>query len=494
MLLSLLLLAGALQDPFEFQRGTDREDVGRLLPPQVEVEKIDGRTWYTVRARNASAEAVLSRLATLSGRHLEGMDSLERSALITTELEQRPLSQVLEFTLGSLGLRYELRRDAIVVREREPAPDEALDQASASWLRAWTRFPDHPAAPSARLAQGEIAELRGLSAAARDHYIALSEDYPRCELVGEALMRAGRITARMGLWSEAAQLFRELAGNDHAAEYHAPARLEWARAMIELGDPEAASHMLTALARDYPPKNDTERTARVLVEAQALNARERHLDAMRAIDGLGDGLDAFGARQALLIRARALEGVGLPGEAARAWLVLAEDASPTEARTAFEQAARLSLDDGDELATLFVTKQAEQAGVRGLEVFAQEARARLGLGTPGDEPTAEERLTQAEDWLEKGDADSATIVIEPLFMGRGAMPDRMATRVCVAWARCLEKTAGLGPAIDALAEVRPEFEDQEARRAIDIGAADLFELHGRYDDAVEAYRGRYAQP
>lgn len=191
---AVLLLLAALS----FQEPVERS---LYLRPEVKMERIDGRPWFTVRAQNASVEEIIAELASASDREVQGFDTLERSALVTVDLEQRPLDVVLEYTLGSIGIEFELRRDRIIISPGAPenlGTDESLERASFAWVRAATRFPDHPEAATARLAQGEIAELRGLLGPARDHYLTLIERYPKSPLAAEAYMRAGRVSARLG--------------------------------------------------------------------------------------------------------------------------------------------------------------------------------------------------------------------------------------------------------------------------------------------------------
>jgi tetratricopeptide (TPR) repeat protein len=470
---------------------------GNLLEPQeIRVVPREGRDWFTVRAQNASALSVLREVTRLSGHELNGLDLLDRPALLTVDLSDRPIEHVLEYALGSLGLRYELDRRSITVLEGEPrSSEEHLDLATASWIRVANRFPDHPAAADARFAQAQLAELRGLDGAARSLYLTLVEDYPNAALTGEAYMRAGRISARLGQWSDASRIYRTLADLDVASEYHAAARLEWARTMVAQGDPRSAMYMLSALDANYPTFDRTELTARRLVKARALNSRELYMEALEELDLADPDFDSLGALEALQIRAVALEGIGLPGEAARAWLLYADEATGRERVFAFGQAARLSLEAEDELAVLFVVRQAEEAGVEvGLEGFERTARARLGFVVDTETKTIVDRLDQAEEWLDAEDFERAAEPLESLFLARGALDDATAARVCVAWARCLDGTTGLGPAIQALTSVRADFEDLEHRRLIDTGAARLFEAHNRFDDAIEAYQGRYAQP
>jgi tetratricopeptide (TPR) repeat protein len=467
------------------------------LRPVVTVEHIDGRPWYTVRAQNAAAEQILTELARLSDRELEGFEALSRSSLVTVDLERRPIEVVLEYTLGSIGLGYELRRDRITVSKdgfEIVGTEENLERASFAWVRAASRFPDHPEAAAARLAQGEISELRGLLGPARDHYLTLIERYPKSPFTAEAYMRAGRVSAQLGDWAGASRNFRTLANMATAPDYHAAARLEWAKAQIKLDDPEAALHMLSALEINYPPIDATDRTARLLVRARALSARGLYMEALQAIDGADGDLDPIGSWEALEIRALALDGIGLPGEAARAWLLYAEGASGVEQVLAFEHAARLSLEAGDELATLFVVRRAAILGADdGLARYATEARQRLGFMTigPSDAQGVLARLDQAELWLENDELGRACSIFEALYLGRGALDELTKARVCVGWAHCVATQQGLEAAIGTLSEIRASLQSFEARRRLDLGTARLLEAHGFDERAIDAYEGRY---
>ena len=490
-----LLLPLLLAAPVGAQRFDSVDELVR--PARVRRIESEGREWYDVRAQNAQALVLLREIGRAADRELYGLEHLSRSTLVTVELERRPLEQVLEFLLGSLGLRFELQGRTVirVIGDGPESITEHIDVATASWMRASRRFPDHPAAPEARLAIGELAEARGLLGAARTNYLTLVEDYPRAAVVGEAYMRAGRISASMGQWGEAAQYFRTLANMTERPEYAATARLEWARSMIAQGDAQSALYVVNALETEYPANDVTETTARRLVKARAYNELARYMEALQEIDQADGDFDSFGAWEALHIRAVALEGVGLPAEAARAWLLYAREAKGEDRKLAYTEAARLSLTAEDELAVLFIVQQSElsESGAD-LESFERTARERLGLAIEGEAASTEDRIHRAEQWLEEGDPSSAGAVFQSLFLGRGALPEDLGARVCVGWARCLEAQGGLAPAIELLREVRPEFTEAEARQRIDLGAASLFESNQRFDDAIEAYQGNYAQP
>ncbi|MEQ1894251.1 MAG: hypothetical protein ABL998_17045, partial [Planctomycetota bacterium] len=63
----------------------------QLEPTVVKLERREGRELWTVRARQASAVALLERVAELSNRRLEATSALERAPLIDVALDRRPL-------------------------------------------------------------------------------------------------------------------------------------------------------------------------------------------------------------------------------------------------------------------------------------------------------------------------------------------------------------------------------------------------------------------
>jgi len=462
--------------------------------PTIRYEYDTGAEWWTVKVRNYSAVKLLDRITTLTARSIEGREHLEGAPLITVDLDRRSLDQVLEFALGSVDLRHDLRRDAITITPTDSSPTSGtlMALASAAWVRATTLFPDSEEAPMARLSQGELAELRGFRQTARERYLSLIEDFPEAEQVDDAMMRAGRLSMRMELYHEAAQIFRELA--DLESEYRPAARLEYARALIELGEWDLSLLVLQNLDEYFPAIDDVERTARSIVRARALNKRGEPIEALRELDGLDESFDPLGSCEALAIRASSLEAMSMPADAARAWLAYSRDARPEERERALEQAARLSLDAGDELGTLFVCREAERLGVAGgFPTYQRKARQALGFAIAGDARGAGivERIEHGEALLASEGADIAYSLFEDLFIGRRSLGEQEAARIAVGWATCLAHREGIEPAVKVLSSERSRYQTIEARKRLDLAAAHLLEGAGLLERAVDAYQGSY---
>jgi TolA-binding protein len=472
-----------------------------LEPSVVKVERGEQGERWTVRARQASPRLLLERVAELGGLELAGLEALESAALIDVGLERRPLAELLEYSLGSLGLAAEVGPERITVLPalaRAPTRDEEVALASAAWARAARRFPRHPAAATAQLAQGELQELLGRQEAARTSYLDLLGSAPRSRAAAEAYLRAGRIAARRGEQGEAAEHFRALANLKGAEEYQAVARLELARATLALGDHGSALHILDALERTNPTDQRTELSARVLLRVEALLAAGRCQDALLELEARTGKLDALGERELPRLRARALEGAGLTEEASRAWLLVARAEPASRPRAlAFERAGSLALASGDPLGVLFIVREAQACGL-GATLAALERRARgeLGVLEPElvtGERSASDRLRQAELLLERGRPAEAQALFDELFAERAllfpAAEER--ARLALGRARALCAAQGIDAAVRLLAEERRLMPEVEARGVLDVGAAELLEAQGLFERASEAYQGRY---
>lgn len=459
----------------------------------VSVSRQDGREGplWSLFCEDVPLEEALRAFAKKAGLALEGAELLPRGAEVTLDLRKRPAEELLEIVFGSQGLAFELARGSLVVKPGAHEPDELLHDAQQAWRRVQAHGDEH-AAIRARLAQGNLAEVRGDLEGAYKLYAELAEE----ELSpdgAEAMFRAGRILERLGHWAEAAQHFRTLASIDEGKLFHARARLELARVSIELGDAKSAVHLLNFLETNYPTLDKVERAERRLVRARAFNAVHEYVEALRVLEE-GEVVSAPEAEaRALEVRAVAFEGLGFHVEAARAWLIFARETDDEEARVrAFEQAGELSLEAGDELGALFVCREAAKHGAdEGLGELQRRARLRLGLDEADTPTTILERLELAEKRLADGDTRGAGLLFESLYLARGALPLDEQARVLAGWARVVALRSGLEAAIEVLSRSRAGLEEPEAQGLLDVTAAGLYEAEGLYELAAEAYRGIY---
>jgi len=453
-------------------------------------ESRDGPRW-SLLCEEAPVDEVLRALARKSGLALEGAELVPVGATATVQLQRRSLEQVLDFVLGSQGLRYELVRGTLRLLPATSDPAELLRLAQDAWGRVEADG-EPRASAKARLARGNLLEVRGDLEAAYHVYADLAEDQASDE-AAEAMYRAGRILQRLGHWAEAAQHFRTLASLEGAESLRSKARLELARASIELGDAPSALHVLNYLEANYETDDPVELCERRLVRARALNATHEYVEALRVLGAGEIAADADTRERSLAILAEAFQGLGFEVEAARAWLIFAREAARGEqSERAFARAAELSLEGGDELGTLFICREAARHGAdEGLGALAHRARVRLGLEEEEPPSTIEERLTRAEELLARRQVVEAAEILEGLYLARGTLSEPDQARVVAGWARVLLVRKGLEAAIELLSRGRDSLQDPDAARTLDLAAAALFESQDRFEDAAEAYRGNY---
>jgi hypothetical protein len=457
-------------------------------------ETKDGARW-SVLCEEAPLDELLRALAKKSGLALENTELLPLGTVVSIQLERRPFEQILEIVLGTQGLRHELARGTLRLLPPTNDPAELLRLAQDAWHgveASGEAEGDAHAAARAKLAQGNLAEVRGDLEGAYRLYAELEQDDLGEDAV-EATYRAGRILQRLGHWAEAAQHFRTLASLDEAKRFHSKARLELARVSIELGDAQSALHLLNFLDANFLTDDQAELAERRLVRARACNATHDYVEALRTLEE-GEIISATQAEaRSLAIRAEAFEGLGFEVEAARAWLIFAREAAAPEERTAaFEKAAQLSLAAGDELGTLFICREAAKSGGdEGLGTFVHTARLRLGLDEEEPPSTIQERLELAEHLLAEEERAKAAELFEGLYLARGALAEPDQARILAGWSQVLLDRVGLEAALEVLSKARANFEDPLAAQTLDLAAAALLEAEGRFEEAAEAYRGNY---
>lgn len=480
--------------PLFLASGADEPETFGALT--VEVAASDAGLRCTLRGTNIPVDRVVRELATRSGRELTGFEGIARAALVTVDLVDRPLEEALEVTLGSVGLRAELRNDLVRVvpstfQDREPK--ELRELATASYLSALQRFPEHPLGASARLSQATIEEARGNRSAALEHLRALIESYRTSPLVHQARLRAAALLMAMERHAEAATDLRLVAAASGAAPWHAEARLELARTTLALGNPELCEAMIATLERSFPTADRQVIAERELVRAEAFLQLERWVDALHAVERCASlGMPTTLEVPAMAVRARAFEGLDMPKEASRAWLIVATLDSGEWQRTAFERSAALALESDEEVSVLFIAAAATRAGSDAeLTKSVFEARRRLGL--PEDTAALEpplalsyaEELANNERWTE------LSPTLDRLHEQRAQLSYEDFVRLASVRARQSFALAGIDAALGVLRDARWELETSEARQPIDQVAAELLELGRNFDRAVLAYEGVY---
>lgn len=462
---------------------------------QVRVARVDGEFRCSVYAERAPLHELLTDLSRECEVVLEGFERVSRSAQVDVDLVDRPIAQVLDYVLGSVGLRVESRAGTWRVTDspRAPLEPERLREEAMSALFAALRdFPDHPAAADGLIAQGLLELDRGHAAAASAQFDALVERFPDSPRVPEALWRSARAQMELHEWEDAADRFAELLRLDVEHPFESEARVELARCAIGRGEPADALVLLDALEALDPATDQTDERARGLVRAEALNDLGRARECMPLLDRI-EALAPRGAEVVAVYeqRARALEAVGRPADAARLWLAFAESCPADERTLGLRHAARLALESGEELSVLFIARMAEDGrGADELAELAREARERLALSVSPREASLDQRLTRGEELVTTGKFGEARDALAVLGLSRGQLDQEQLARFALAYTRALAETDGVDEALSALRQLLPELSDSEARRALYLFAGDALEAVGRTDEAILAWQGR----
>ncbi len=462
----------------------------------VEVRANDGDARATVLAGRVPLWRLLGELTDQLGWTLEGLTEEQAGVAVSAHLEDRPVADVFEFLLGSVGLQAELRNDTVFVRRvdaREAAPAAVQQVAAGAYLRALRAFPDHPTVPRALYGQAVTEVLRGNDENARALFLQLVERFPSAAEVPQALLRTSRLLVDAGRWREAEEILGRLLHGETTEDEDREARLTIARCTLEQGDAQRTLFALDAVERIHPARTRSEVQERLYLRARALNGVQRHDEALELLDEADAyGLDPESQRWSLSARGAALEALAAPADAARAYLALAQVASGPEQAQALEAAARLSLEADDVLGALFVAQHASALGSSArVEPFARRARVQLGLDQrPESGTTWQQRLARAERLHDGGLDAEALELLDDLAPLRDQMPADQAVRFTLVWARVIASEESLDAALAMLREALPGIEDPEHRRSVYLLAARLLEGRERFEEAVEAYRGR----
>ncbi|QDU70019.1 tetratricopeptide repeat protein [Engelhardtia mirabilis] len=467
-------------------------------PLYVWLEQVGAETQVTVRGRNVSLETVLKEIARRDQRIVEGLSATRRGVLVSIELEERPIEEVLEYVLGGAGLVAELSPGLLIVREDDSSQltvERLRERAMALYLRATTRYPGHASTERGRLSQGEIEEDRGNPTAALEQYQTLLETFSGSPYRPEAYLRSGLVLEELERWAEAAQQFRQASGDTEFTPEYIPARIGLARCQMEMGNPDMALLMIESLDDAVPPRSRQDQAERGLVRARCQLQREMFVECLGIVDQLERaGLSDADSAEAMRLRAQAFEGLHYYPEAGRAWLVHARMTDGAIRDVSFERAAAIAMDDGDHIGVLFVAAECEKAGSGALlGPMARSARRALGLPIDlgVDDATDSERIKICEEWLEEGELTFAKPVLADLHARRATVHPSLRQRAALAWGRCLYLEAGVEAALSVLRDARPNIEEPAERLALDLMAAEMLEAERQFARAVEAYEGRY---
>ncbi len=459
------------------------------------VEK-DGELVCSVHAMRVTALRLARALAAEFQLEIDGAELLPTSAVVSLDLQDRPLRQVWEYMAGSLGLRAQLRGKSISFlpeQDMQQGVSALLDEASRSYIGLQRDFPDHPLVAEALFQRGWVEERRNALTAAWTSYGMLTERFPESTRVPQALFRGGVVLSQEKEWEQAAERLSALLRLEGVAELEAPTRTALARCLAHLDRSEAALAMLDALESFLPAQTGPDVQERQYVRARALNGLRRWKEAVAALD-TADARTRTAVQEAesLELRAVALEGLADWAGASRNWLLLANRAAGSERTIFLRHAARLALAAGDEVAVLFIASLPPQAEPDPeLLAHGKQARERLALhDRKQPTETASERLLRAERLLSTGSELEAHALLASIHPLRSTLKPTELVQFASRYARALGERDGIQRAIELLREVLPTTNDATVRREIYLLASDMYERAGQFDAAIEALEGR----
>lgn len=468
------------------------------VPLQLEAQATETGWLITCEAHNASLSDLCLRLAELT--HQEVLDLNESPlppVLVSVDLHDRPLNDVLERVLGSVGLRHEMQPGGFRILERDTAglsAEHLRTRALAHYVAASREHPSHPLSARARLAQAEIELERGNDDNAREHYRQLAKGFPASPLAPLAELRSGDLLADAGFWQDARESYLRVLNRQAAVALHPEAHLGVARCHMELGDPAMCIASLAVLDRSHPSNEHETRGGRLLLAAQAHQRLGESLTALRQIDELQELSVSRDLRvEGLRIAALALEQLGELDTAAMAWGVVGREGRPEVRVKAFERAALLSAELQDHLGVLFVVQEATAAGFgAALEPHRLRGRLELGLDDPAQmnvEAPIDLRLTAAERLIEDERFDSAHELLRTML--ELDLKFDQERRLGWAFAFTSYHVLGLPHGIAVLRDYRERTTDEWTQRQYDELAYDLYTRELDHSRALMALGGQY---
>jgi len=475
---------------------------------QVQIETIEGTAACSIQAQEASPEAIFSALMRearplpgIGSLMVIGADRIPAEPLLDFTLTKRPFGEVLGIVLGTVNLRVERRAGTLVIHpesNHEASRKELLEHARRNLVSTLTKHPSTEVSPRILSALARVEEKLGDVDGAQRHLRHLAEQYPESELVPEALSHAGTLLQSAGQWGEAKQVLGELCNLPYAHDRYPHGLLELARCHAQLSAGRAGLRVLDALDAIWPLEKTADTTAaraeRFFVRAACLYEAGDAGQALVLLDTCND----LGHRgdldpQVFPLRAKALEAVGRPADAAVAWLARSRTTSTeTLQEEALTEAARLALLADDQLAMDLIYARGVELGLEdALRGLRFEARARLGISTDGMQPsTPAGLLLLGRTRLDSGDAQAALNVLVQAKSHREELsePDNLKLNLLIGHAA--HQVLGVNEAVAEMREGLSNLSRRGDRAQVYLLAAEFYEAAGRYDDAIDAYGGR----
>jgi tetratricopeptide (TPR) repeat protein len=467
-------------------------------PLRLEAKPVEGGWSITCEAHNASVTDLCLRIAEATGQEVFDLNEAPWTpALVSVDLEERPLDEVLERMLGCVGLRHEVLPGGFRVLESATAglsAEHLRTRALAHYVAASRQYPNHPLSARARLAQAEIELQRGNDDNAREHYRQLAKSFPASPLAPLAELRSGDLLAEGGFWQDAREFYLRVLNRQNAEALHPEAQLGVARCHMELGDPAMCIASLAVLDRAHPSNEHEIRGQRLLLAAQAHQRLDKSLIALRQLDELQELSVSRELRvEGLRIAALALEQLGELDTAAMAWGVVGREGRPEVRVEAFERSAILSAQQQDHLGVLFVAQEAAAAGFgEALEPHRLRGRLELGLDDPAEmnvDAPVDLRLAAAERLI----ADERFEPAHELLRSMLELDLEFEQERRLGWAFALSSyhVLGLAHGIAVLRDYRARTADEWTQRQYDRLAYELYTRELDHNRALMALGGQY---
>ena len=475
---------------------------------QVSVSSYEGETSCTIKAEQVSPREVFGALMR-EARPLPGVDSIivvgadkiPAAPLLDLTISARPFGEALGILMGCVGLRIEQRAETLTVlpEYEEGATSEALlERARRNLVSTFSSFPNSDVSPLILQAMARVEEKLGLNDAAEGHLRQLAQDFPNSDLVPSALTHAGQLLQRSGQWGEAKQVLSQLCNLPYAHDHYPNGLLELARCHAELGEGRQGLRILDALNAIWPldkgvdsPAIQAERLfvhAACLFEAGDAGEALVLLDRCNELGHRGD-LDP----KVFPLRARALEAVGRPADAAVAWLARSRRVEGKELQSvALAEAARLALVADDQLALDLIYARGVELGVeQSLVGLRFEARASLGLSTDGMKPEGPNGLLLlGKRHLDAGRNEEALRALLAAKEHRLEFSETENLDLNILLGRASNEVRGIDSAVAEMREGLPLLSKRGDRTQVYLYVAELYESAGRYEDAIAAYEGQ----